>query len=180
MLEFDAVQTALEKLGSNVNAAEAHGTLCGLMLDNCDMATWLKHTVDDLPDSGDILAAEQLKILKLLFEHSREQLNNIDMSFELLLPDESEEFAVRLLALSEWCQGFLYATGIIGLGKTREIDAMSQECLSDLVEISQLDHRQPKDEDSDQQYVEITEHVRMSALMLNESVNPVMSSPAIQ
>lgn len=180
MLEFDAVQTALEKLNSNVNAAEAHGTLCGLMLDNGDMATWLKQTLDDLPEAGDVLAAEQLKLLKLLYEQSREQLNNVDMSFELLLPDESEEFAIRLLALSEWCQGFLYATGISGLGKTREIDEISQECLSDMVEISQLDHRQPRDEDAEQQFVEIVEHVRMSVLMLNESVNPVMASPALQ
>ncbi len=71
-------------------------------------------------------------------------------------------------------------TGIIGLGKAREIDTISQECLSDILEISQLDHRQSKDQDSEQQYLEIVEHVRMSALMLNETVNPVMSSPSLQ
>ncbi len=180
MLEFDAVQTALEKLGSNVDAAEAHGTLCGLMLNNSDMATWLKHTLDDLPDAGDVLAAEQLKLLKLLFEQSREQINNVDMSFELLLPEESDDFGIRLLALSGWCQGFLYSTGIIGLGETAEIDELSQECLSDLLEISKLDHRQEGGEEAEQQYLEIVEHVRMSTLMLNEVVNPVMSPPALQ
>ena len=180
MLDFDAVQAALEKLKSNVNAAEAHGTLCGLLLENSDMATWLKHTLDDLPDAGDVLAAEQLGVLKQLFEQSREQLNNVDMSFELLLPEESDDFGVRLLALSEWCQGLLYSAGIIGLGKTREIDELSQECLSDLLEISKLDHRQDCDEDAEQQFIEIVEHVRMSTLMLNESVNPVMASPALQ
>ncbi len=180
MLEFDSVQLALEKLGANVDAAEAHGTLCGLLLDNSDLATWLKHTLDDLPDAGDVLAAEQLKLLKQLFEQSREQLNDADLSFEILLPDETDDFAVRLLALSNWCQGFLYATGIIGLGKTREIDTLSEECLSDLVEISKLDHYQQFGEDAEQQFVEVVEHVRMSALMLNEAINPVMAPPAIQ
>lgn len=180
MLDFDAVQAALEKLKSNVNASEAHGTLCGLLLDNSDMATWLKHTLDDLPDAGDVLATEQLRVLKQLFEQSREQLNNTDMSFELLLPEDSDDFGVRLLALSEWCQGFLYSAGIIGLGKARYIDELSQECLSDLLEISKLDHRQDRDEDAEQQYIEIVEHVRMSTLMLNESVNPVMASPTLQ
>ncbi len=180
MIDFDAVQAALEKLQPTVNASEAHGMLCGLMLDNSDMATWLKHVLDDLPDAGDVLAAEQLKLLKQLFEQSREQLNNADMSFELLLPEEGEDFGVRLLALAEWCQGFLYAAGIIGLGKSREIDELSQECLSDLLEISKLDHRQNRDEAAEQQYIEIVEHVRMSTVMLNESVNPVMASPALQ
>ncbi|NNE64172.1 MAG: UPF0149 family protein [Gammaproteobacteria bacterium] len=180
MLDFDAVQAALEKLNCNVNASEAHGTLCGLLLENSDMATWLKHTLDDLPDAADVLATEQLRLLKQLFEQSREQLNNVDMSFELLLPEESDDFGVRLLALSEWCQGFLYSTGIIGLGKARKIDELSQECLSDLLEISKLDHRQDGDDDAEKQYIEIVEHVRMSTLMLNESVNPVMASPALQ
>ena len=180
MLEFDAVQSALEKLNANVNAAETHGTLCGLLLDNSDMASWLRHTLDDLPETGDVLSTEQLKLLKQLFEQTREQINTEDLSFELLLPDETDDFGVRLIGLSSWCQGFLYAVGIIGLGKNKGLDELSQECLSDLLEISKLDHQQVGDEDAEQQFVEIIEHVRMSVLMLNESVNPVMPSPAVQ
>ena len=180
MLDFDSVQTALEKLGANVDAAETHGTLCGLLLDKSDMATWLKHTLDDLPDQGDVLAAEALTLLKQLYENSREALNTDDLSFELLLPDESDDFGIRLLALSGWCQGFLYAVGIIGLGKNKSLDKLSQECLSDLLEISKLDHQEAEDEETEQQFIEIVEHVRMSVLMLNEAVNPVMPAPAVQ
>jgi len=180
MLDFDSVQTALEKLGTNVDAAETHGTLCGLLLDKADMATWLKHTLDDLPDKGDVLATEAVVLLKQLFEESREALNTDDMSFELLLPDESDDFGVRLLALSSWCQGFLYAIGVTGLGKNDALDDLSQECLSDLLEISKLDHKEAEGEEAEQQFIEIVEHIRMSVLMLNEAANPVMPTPGMQ
>ena len=180
MLDFDTQQTALEKLGANVDAAEAHGTLCGLLLDQSDMATWLKHTLDDLPEPGDVIAVEQLGNLKELFESSRQQLNAEDLSFELLLPEEHDELGLRLLGLSTWCQGFLYAIGVTGIGKNKELDALSQECLSDLLEISKLDLHSDGGEEAEQQLLEIVEHVRMSVLMLNESINPVMPAPPIQ
>lgn len=180
MLEFDAVQSALEKLNASVDAAETHGTLCGLLLDNYDMPGWLKHTLDDLPEAGDVLAAERLRLLKQLFEQTREQMNTEDLSFELLLPDETDDFDVRLIGLASWCQGFLYASGIIGLGKNKALDDLSKECLSDLLEISKLDHQQAADEDAEQQLIEIVEHVRMSVLVLNEAVNPVMPAPPVQ
>ena len=180
MLDFDTVQMALNKLGANVDASETHGTLCGLLLDSSDMATWLKHTLDDLPDEGDVLAAEQLKLLKQLFEDTREQVNTEDMSFELLLPDESDDFGNRLLALSGWCQGFLYAVGVTGVGKNGSLDELSEECLSDLLEISKLSHQEDGSEEGEQQFFEIAEHVRLSVLTLNEALNPVMPAPQLQ
>ncbi len=178
MLDFYTIQNALQKLDANVDAAEAHGSLCGLLLGDADMATWLKHSLDDLPEVGDVLAAEKLGDLKQLFEHSREQLNTEDLSLELLLPDEVDDLSDRLLGLATWCQGFLYAVGVIGLASQSEPDNLVQECLSDLLEISNLDYNSATGEEAEQQYVEIVEHVRMSVLMLNETLNPVMPAPS--
>ena len=50
MLDFDRVQTVLEQLDANVDAAEAHGTLSALLIDNAGFAAWLGHTLDELPD----------------------------------------------------------------------------------------------------------------------------------
>jgi uncharacterized protein YgfB (UPF0149 family) len=180
MLEFDSVQNALEKLGATVDASEAHGTLCGLLLDNCGMAVWLQHTLDVLPDSADALAVERLQVLKQLFEDSREQLNTEDLSFELLLPDDTDDFGVQLLGLSTWCQGFLYGYGIITKSDAKVLDTQSQECLSDLLEISKLDHDEIESPETEDQLVEIVEHVRMSVLILNETINRVMPAPRAQ
>ena len=172
MLDFDRVQTALQQLDANVDAAEAHGTLSALLIDNTGFAAWLGHTLDELPDKGNVLAAEQLGVLEQLFEHTREQLGNEDLSFELLLPDDTDDFGLRLLGLSGWCQGFLYGFGVSGAAVEDSLDDESRECLSDLLEISKLGHDEETSDETEQQYIEIVEHVRVATLLLNESLNP--------
>ena len=176
MLDFDRVQTALEQLDANVDAAEAHGTLSALLIDNASLATWLGHTLDELPDKGNVLAGEQLGVLEQLFEQTRGQLDDEDLSLELLLPDETDDFDLRLLGLSQWCQGFLYGFGVSGAAVEESLDDESRECLSDLLEISKLGHDEETSDETEQQYVEIVEHVRVATLLLNESLNPLEAS----
>lgn len=180
MLDFDSVQNALERLGTTADASESHGTLCGLLLGNSTMAMWLAHALDAVPEQGDVLAAEQLQILQQLFEQTRERLNIEDMSLELLLPDDSKKLTERLVNLASWCQGFLYGITVIGRNNSETQDEQSRECLSDLLEISKLDTEEVASEETEQQFAEIVEHVRMSVLMLNEILNPVMPSPPMQ
>jgi yecA family protein len=176
MLDFDRVQTALEQLDANVDAAEAHGTLSALLIDNASLATWLGHTLDELPDKGNVLAGEQLGVLEQLFEQTRGQLDDEDLSLELLLPDETDDLDLRLLGLSQWCQGFLYGFGVSGAAVEESLDDESRECLSDLLEISMLGHDEETSDETEQQYVEIVEHVRVATLLLNESLNPLEAS----
>jgi yecA family protein len=179
-MDFDSIQNALQSLGASCDAPEAHGTLCGLLLDQVSIGTWLEHTLDELPDKGDVLAAEELSVLKQLFELSREQLNAEDLSFELLLPDETDELSFRLLGLSSWCQGFLYGIGVSGGSKLENLDPQSQECLSDLLEISKLNHQEDSTGEAEAQFADVSEHIRLSVLMLNESMNPLMPAPSLQ
>ena len=179
MLDFDQVQAALQNLGAGVDAAESHGTLCALLLDNAAFATWLGHTLEELPDAGNVLAAEQLGLLEQLFELTREQFNNEDLGLELLLPDESDDFGQRLLGLSGWCQGFLYGIGVSGFANDDRLDQDGRECLSDMLEISKLAHDEESSDQAEMQFAEITEHVRMSALLLHETLNPLKPSPTV-
>jgi yecA family protein len=179
MLDFDRVQSVLERLGATVDAAESHGTLCALLIDNAPCASWLGHTLDELPDKGDVLAMEQLGLLEQLYEHTSAQFNDEDLNLELLLPDESEDFGLRLLGLSGWCQGFLYGFGVFKAGVEDSLDDETRECLSDLLEISKLGHDEEASEDAEQQYAEIVEHVRIAALILSESLNPLKSTPTV-
>jgi yecA family protein len=180
MPDFDRVQTALEQLDANVDAAEAHGTLSALLIDNAGFATWLGHTLDELPDKGNVLAAEQLGVLEQLFEQTRGQLDDEDLSLELLLPDDTNDFDLRLLGLSQWCQGFLYGFGVSGAAVKESLDDESRECLSDLLEISKLGHDEETSDETEQQYVEIVEHVRVATLLLNESLNPLKTSSSVE
>ncbi len=180
MLEFDSIQNALEKLQAVTDASEAHGTLCGLLLGQQDISKWLKFTLDNIPDQGDLLALESLQLLQELFDLSKEQLNADDMSLELLLPDESEEFAIRLLGLATWSQGFLYGLAVNGEALVSNLSEQGRECLEDLLEISQLGHDEEETEETEAVYAEIVEHVRLSVIYMNEEVNPLMPSPPLQ
>ncbi len=179
MLDFDQVQGALESLGATADAAESHGTLCALLIDNATLSTWLGHTLQELPEAGNVLAAEQLGLLEQLFEETRDKFSNEDLDFELLLPDESDDFGLRLMALSGWCQGFLYGIGVIGKSDDSELDSEVRECLSDLLEISKLSHDEEASDEAELQFAEVVEHVRMATLLLNEYLNPVQPSSTV-
>ena len=179
MFDFDQVQAALEGLGANVDAAEAHGTLCALLLRDTDLPGWLGHNLEDLPDSGDVLAAERLEVLQTVFTETREQLANDEMNFQLLLPDEDDDFGLRLIALASWCQGYLYGFGVLGAEAGENFDEDANEGLSDLLEISKLGHDEEASEDAQLQFTEIAEHVRIVTLMLNESMNPPQAAPTL-
>ncbi len=179
MIDFDQVQSALESLGASADAAESHGALCALLIDNAAFAIWLGHTLDELPERGNLLAQEQLGVLEQLFEDTREQLSNEDLGFELLLPDESDDFGLRLLGLSGWCQGFLYGIGVTGKAGDDNLDDEARECLSDLLEISKLSHHEDGGDDAESQFAEIVEHVRVATLLLNEMLNPLKPSSTV-
>jgi len=173
MLDFDSVQRALQNLGATAEAAEAHGILCALLLDRSPLPLWLGQILDDLPDKGDALAAERLALLEELYAETREQLDNDELDFELLLPADVEDFGLRLQGLASWCQGFLFGLGVSGLASGERLDDEARECLSDLLEISKLSDDDESSDEAEMQFAEIAEHVRMVTLLLNESLNPL-------
>ncbi len=180
MPDFDDVQAALEKLQANTDAAEAHGTLCGLIMGKQDFDRWLVTTLEHKPDHADLQARENLQDLRELFDQSKLQLNDEDMSFELLLPDEDDEFAIRLIALAGWCQGFLYGLAMHGETLLKALSEQGRECLNDVLEISQLEHDEESTDETEAVYAELVEHVRLSVIYINEELNPVLPSPVLQ
>ncbi len=179
MFDFDSVQNALEKLQSVTDAAEAHGTLCGLMLGQKGLIQWIKVTLEVVPEQSDLLAQEYLQLLEEVFDHTRQQLYSDDMALELLLPDDNDEFAIRLLGLAGWCQGFLYGLALNGEALVARLSEQGRECLEDLLEISQLGHDEEETDETEVVFSEIVEHVRMSVIFMNEDLNPLMVSSQV-
>jgi uncharacterized protein YgfB (UPF0149 family) len=105
-----------------------------LLLENADLPVWLGHTLDDLPDASDVLAKERLGVLENMFTVTQEQFDSEDLSLEILLPDEDDDFGLCLLGLSSWCQGFFYGFGVKGPTAEDALDDDAREGLSDLLE----------------------------------------------
>jgi yecA family protein len=180
VIDFDGLQEALEKLYAMTDASEAHGTLCGLLLGQQDFSRWIEYTLEQMPDENNLLAREKLQLLQDLYAQTRTNLNAEDMSLELLLPDESFEFDQRLDALGSWCRGFLYGLAVSGESLLKGLSEQGRECMNDLLQISQLDHDEEQSEESETEYIEIVEHVRLSVIYMNEEINPVLPAPLVQ
>jgi uncharacterized protein len=179
MLDFDQVQNSLQQLDAMIDAAEAHGTMCGLLLGHYDFAKWLGFTLEKLPDPSDLLAKESIQLLQDLFGQVKAQLNSDDLSFELMLPDEDQEFAIRLLGLGSWCQGFLYGMAVNGEAMLNNLSEQGRECMDDLLQISQLSHDEEESEETELVYSELVEHVRLSVIFMNEEINPLVGSTQV-
>ncbi len=179
MTDFEAVQDALAALGATADAAESHGTLCGLLLASAPLDSWLGHTLEETPATADVLAQERLQVLQTLYLETRAQLDEGDLGLVLLLPSDDAEFSARLAALAGWCQGFLYALGVTRLIEQEGLDEDLREGLSDLLEISKLDVDEDGSDEAEQQFADIVEHVRLVTLMLNESLNPPEQPPTL-
>ena len=178
MLDFDEVQAALEGLGANVDAAEAHGTLCALLLENADLPVWLGHTLDDLPDASDVLAKSGSA-----YSRKCSPKRSSNSKVKIL----SWKFCCRMRTMISACAcwpvelvpGFLYGFGVKGATAEDALDDDAREGLSDLLEISKLSHDEEASEAAQQQFAEIVEHVRIVTLMLKESMNPLKSAPTV-
>ena len=173
MTDFDQLQNELVHLGALTDAAEAHGTLCGLLLGGQDFSVWLRYSLEEIPDVRDLQARSAVTALKAVYDEARQQINAADMSFELLLPDEDIELSQRLLALAGWSRGFLYGMAVNGETALERLSEQGKECMDDLLQISQLDHDAEQNDEAETDFAEIVEHVRLSVIYINDDLNPL-------
>jgi len=175
--DYASIQLCLDKLSATTDCAEAHGSLCGILLDNRDSKEWLSSILNKTPASNDILATEHINELIGLYNCSKQQLNDSVLSFNLLLPSDDIDIRSRLESLSHWCQGFLYGIGSIDKIDEKNMLPDVREFMTDLLSITQVELKEEESEESEQSLVEIIEYVRMGVIYLNEILNPVLNNP---
>ena len=155
----------LRSLGVPQGGSEVHGLVTGLLAAGSKMkaplvldtlAEWLETSIE---------GAEQAVLLQL-YEEIVVSLQDAELSFEPLLPDDDDPVAERTLALGQWCSGFLAGFGLAGRFGDADLGEDLRELLSDLGKIAALDDEIPDDEDNETDLVEIVEYVRMSAMLI--------------
>lgn len=171
---FNVLQDALRRAGATTDAAECHGTLCGIV---CAAAAtgdgWLENVLDESA-AGNAPAAECRQLLLDLSEDTRALLCAPDMGFYPLLPADDLPLPQRVAALGEWCRGFLYG---LSMGRTpgvlENLADEAGEVLRDMTEIARVGiEAQDSDEQDENAYTEIVEYVRVGVQLLFEELNP--------
>lgn len=137
-LVFEEVAQALASAGSSVQAAEAHGCLCGALCARRSFppGEWLDELLPE-PDAGSVAAALEGP-LGALYVGTRSVLAELDMEFTPLLPDDEEPLADRVESLATWCSGFLYGFGASGTAPAAAREGDVAEVLADLAELSRV------------------------------------------
>jgi len=177
--DYNSLNDALVRAKAELLTSEAHGVLCGMLCaaGKVELNAWLDQVFEEL-DLNNTLIQEASQLLVGLFNDTQSQLNDSDVDFQLLLPDDEDALGIRTEALAEWCQGFTYGMVNGGLKKDRELPEDTAELIRDLVEIARVGHDMDEETDTDEEsYMQLYEYVRMGVLLINEELQPSHAAP---
>lgn len=170
------MQDALQCAGATAEAAEIHGSLCGVLCCGGGSATglWLEDSLERAAEGEAQVAAARTALEDLELD-TWAALNGSGMEFMPLLPDDSVPIAQRVEALAQWCQGFLYGITLSGATQLSEAQSFGaehfDELVADLVEISRAGLA-PEDNPNEAgfAYAELVEFVRAGVQLLFEEL----------
>jgi yecA family protein len=179
---YAELDRCLQVAGAESGAAGAHGLLSGTVAAGGKAlpSLWLEHLLGEgntlsaaAQECGDMLGSLQTAILG--------QLHDDSFGFDLLLPADSAALSERTMALSEWCEGFLYGLALGGLREAAELPETVHDVMRDFYEISHAGFScDDQDEADEKAFMEISEYVRISVLLLREELQPAPGPVRLQ
>ncbi len=179
--DYFELETALQKADADYSVTEAQAIACGMLCVNisADKIAWVQLIFGKI----DTTTSSQETAIKLsgdLFEFLKQQLQDPNLVFELLLPDEKESLYARVTAMQEWCAGYLLGVSMAGVSDHAKLPEDSRELLADFTEIGTSGSFDLGDEDtSEEAFEEISEYIRMGVLLINEELQPIKQSSMI-
>ena len=184
MENFD-LDIALQEAEADYNAAEAQAIACGMLVVNtsADKIAWVKMIFGEIDTSDSAHSIKQGEAIELsgkLFDLTKSQLQDSNLGFDLLLPEEDEDLYPRVMALQQWCSGFIVGTTMAGISDTRKLPEDSRELMADFTEIGTSGEFDLGDEDeSEEAFEEIREYIRMGVLLINEELQPIKQASVV-
>jgi hypothetical protein len=161
---YSEVDRQARQLDLGIDAAELHGSLCGLISGGKagDRERWLGQALAD-PDAvpGDPAGA-----LDQMYFASVAALSSPELGFALLLPDDSVPVSERGEALLAWCRGFLGGFGLAA-GAAPALSEESSEALADLGRIAASDLSYDDPDADEEALEEVAEFVRVAVMLLH-------------
>ncbi|HEX6929561.1 MAG TPA: YecA family protein [Gammaproteobacteria bacterium] len=171
---FEQTEDALRRANVLVDAAECHGTLCGLI--SAGKASlkqqWLTQTFENAEPSA-ASVSECRRLLEQLWSENHEELAGQEFTFEPLLPAAGAELGDRVEGLSEWCDGFMYGLGLAEIGNFEKLPPDVAEVLRDFADIGRGELALGDNAEEDEQaYMELSEYLRVGTQLVHDELNP--------
>ncbi|GHC24235.1 hypothetical protein GCM10010082_15940 [Kushneria pakistanensis] len=171
-LDFATISDIFLAHGSLQSPAFFDGYLCArLALEDISAEDWLGLICAALgvEEPATREDGEQLLAWRVL---AKERLDAQEMSFEPLLPDELFSLAERAQSLALWCQGFHEVAGEVDHEQRKTWSTPLQEGVADIEQLSQIDADIEESSENENDLFALTEHARMTALMLYVEQHP--------
>ena len=176
-IDHDELEMALGRVSALMGGSETHGVLCGMICaqGKIDEQAWMGQVIEHEDVSEPALRSCEL--MRILHQQTIRQMNDTNLSFTLLLPDDDQPLLQRVEGLGDWCQGFLFGLGMGGLGEADILDDEAKEFLEDMTEITrvELPDADEASEEGNASFEEVVEYIRMGVLMLYEELQPRQS-----
>lgn len=188
------LESLLFDMDAALGAIESHGALCGMLCAQgaTDAPKWMLSVLGEHEESSQSLQ-QAGKMLLQIHQTTIDQMNDSNVEFALMIPDDEESLTDRVEALSVWCQGFVYGLAEGGVKEDTELPADSQELIKDILEISRAtysDDEMVQDSDTEETdeeeqsedeiaFMEVSEYVRMGVLLIYEELQPLQSSQTV-
>lgn len=183
---FAEINAELRSIEPQLDAAEAHGCLCGALctVKNLSIAAWFTEIIDLQQDTE---AEEGLEAfgstaiapspaIEILFSETLETLNGDAMEFNLLLPDDDQPLVTRVAAMAQWVAGFLYGFGT-GAVQMDTFPEAVHEALQDFTQIARANPDEVVESEEDEAaYAELVEYLRAAVQVIYDELAPARSA----
>ncbi|MEW5838628.1 MAG: UPF0149 family protein [Pseudomonadota bacterium] len=168
MVSFEQMEALLAQ--ADMQAAEAHGALMGMMCAQGEVAleAWWAQVFEPEDDAAQYVPDEVRQMVLDAAASLREGAG----TFDLMLPEDDASLQARADALHEWCHGFLYGYGVAG-GSEDGLSEESAEVLRDIAQFAQAAFDLGEDEEEDElSYSELVEYLRVGVMLMYETLYP--------
>ena len=175
------VADILDRAEIDMLAAEVHGIACGLLAGNgtADKIKWVQELVPEL-DSQNVLQKEAIREMGKLFDEARSGLQDSEFRFEVFLPEDDSHLSRRVEALQDWCQGFVLGMTMAGIKDYSHLPEDSKDLMEDFVNIGTSgDFDYDDEQESEIAFTDISQYVRVGALLINEELQPMRQSATV-
>jgi uncharacterized protein YgfB (UPF0149 family) len=164
---YNGFAALLTSSGHHVSPAELQGLLLGRSCAGAgfDADEWVADALLLLETEPEGNVRQALIGLQ---EMVKSELTGDDMTVVLLLPGDDEPLANRVVAMAQWCQGFLNGFARVG---GQPLSAEAAEVLQDLAAIAQIQDALEESEDGESDYMEVMEYLRIAPLLLFTEFN---------
>ncbi|EGV31012.1 hypothetical protein ThidrDRAFT_2376 [Thiorhodococcus drewsii AZ1] len=167
--QYDEVEQLLRATHLVPSPSEAHGILVGFVCAGAEdpVALWLDHLLSEQEAENDALSEARGGLQ--VFAHSvAEEVQARGDGLTLLLPSEEGPLLERATGIYDWVRGFLYAVGVLEL-KENDLSDQSREVIRDFADLTRMDLSDLEEtEENEEALVEITEFVRVAAMLIQE------------